>query len=179
MMQPATATQLDASYEHQLVFFENHACEIKYGIGSSTLKFVANGQTQWSVAFGINSWHKFAIGVDYSAKTCELYYAGAGATSSLTRVSGPISAPGVSISDFHLGHLRLPLNNVQATAKETIYYSSVFISKDSVTTTPVRSTNNNNPAGTTTGLKSAAGQQSASTLVVAIISAIVCAIVMA
>jgi hypothetical protein len=43
----------------------------------------------------------------------------------------------VAPADWHVGHLRWPLNNAQGGGDEIVHYSSIYIATD-VTTLPVR-----------------------------------------
>eukprot|EP01118_Nematostelium_gracile_P018018 TRINITY_DN785_c0_g1_i2.p1 TRINITY_DN785_c0_g1~~TRINITY_DN785_c0_g1_i2.p1 ORF type:complete len:387 (-),score=79.27 TRINITY_DN785_c0_g1_i2:43-1161(-) len=125
-MKQTTTNPLRTANEHQLVFFESHFCDIKYG-GSSgdNLAFFANGNSVWSTPFTKGTWFNFAIEVDYSAKTVALYQSTGNAN--LARVSGPTAVPGVSPSDFHIGILRLPENGVQDPTAELLYYSGMQV----------------------------------------------------
>jgi hypothetical protein len=66
---------LNSAYEHQLVFFESHFVEIKYGqpLSAATgdvsdmFQFWVQGQMYWAVP-SMGAWHNFAFDVDYSAQ---------------------------------------------------------------------------------------------------------------
>jgi len=125
MMQGNT-NQLLSTDEHQLVFFEAHFADIKFGgQGGANLQFWTNGQMTWSQAFTPGVWFNFGLQVDYNGKTVALWYSQAGNT--LQQVVAPV-AVSTSSSDFHVGSLRLPdNNNVQSPNVEWIYYSGVQI----------------------------------------------------
>jgi hypothetical protein len=66
---------LNSAYEHQLVFFESHFVEIKYGQPlspangdvSDMFQFWVQGQMYWAIP-SMGAWHNFAFDVDYSAQ---------------------------------------------------------------------------------------------------------------
>jgi len=125
-MKQGTNFALNSSYEHQLVFFESHFCEVKYGgSGGDALQFFANGNKVWDTPFTKETWFNFAMEVDYSAKKVG-FFASQG-NQNVQRVYGPTSVSSVSTSDFHVGILRLPFNNFQGTTAEFVYYSGIQI----------------------------------------------------
>jgi hypothetical protein len=121
MMQAGTLTM--SQYEHQLVFFENHSCDLKYGgSGGANLYFYVNGRSVWSTPFTANTWFNFGLQVDYSAKTCTIYHSTGSNT--LAQVVAATSAPGVASSDFHVGILRVSSDS--STTKQSVFYSGVY-----------------------------------------------------
>ncbi|KAF2213547.1 hypothetical protein CERZMDRAFT_111205 [Cercospora zeae-maydis SCOH1-5] len=122
--------------EHQLCFFESHFTELKYGENNGSgnlLRWLVDGQTQWSAALQPGVWHNFAYGIDFDAKTVTLYHStGAG---ELTLVEGPVAANTFSDgADWHLGVLRLPGAAGPSLAKESWQFSGVFIEDGKLTT---------------------------------------------
>jgi len=122
MMMGSTDT-LHSLYEHQLVFFEAHFADIKFGGPAGTnLQWFPNGQPSWSTPFTSGVWYNFALQVDYTNSMVSLWTS-TGATA-MTLVAGPIAAS-VTKSDFHVGNLRVQdSNGQQDPAPELIYYSS-------------------------------------------------------
>jgi len=121
MMQAGTLTM--SQYEHQLVFFENHSCDLKYGGGGgANLYFYINGRSVWNTPFTANTWFNFGLRVDYSAKTCTIYHSTGSNT--LAQVVAATSAPGISPEDFHLGILRVSSDS--STTKQSVFYSGVY-----------------------------------------------------
>jgi hypothetical protein len=123
MMQSGTFTM--SQYEHQLVFFENHPCDLKYGgSGGANLWFNINGRSVWNTPFTANTWYNFGLQVDYSAKTCTIYHSTG--SNALAQVVAATSAPGIAPSDFHLGILRVTTASDTSTTKQSIFYSGVY-----------------------------------------------------
>jgi len=118
--------------EHQLVFFESHMCEVKYGGSQGNLiQFWANGQPVWTGTFTAGTWYNFAFEVNYAAQTCAFLQNTNG--QSYAKLAGPVSVS-ASISDFHVGILRLPdSNNYQNPASSYLYYSGVYIESTTLT----------------------------------------------
>ena len=128
---------LTVTYEHQLVFFESHFIEIKYGETnlnvSSHLQFFIGGNLQWSTpANGL--YHNFAFDVNYDAKTAGLWWS-TGGDALKQVVPATTNASGAATSDFHIGILRVPLggNGIQENDTSYVTYSNVFI-EDSLST---------------------------------------------
>jgi len=120
MMQPGTMTM--SNYEHQLVFFENHSCDLKYGgSGGSNLYFWIGGKSVWSTPFTANTWFNFALQVDYNAKTCTIYHSTG--SNPVTQVVAATPS-GSSPSDFHVGILRV--SNDNTATNQSIIYSGVY-----------------------------------------------------
>jgi hypothetical protein len=120
MMQPGTMTM--NTYEHQLVFFENHSCDLKYGNGANNLYFSIQGRSVWSTPFTANTWFNFALQVDYSAKTCTIYHSTG--SNPVAQVVAATSSPGIGPSDFHVGILRVSSDST--TTNQSIIYSGVY-----------------------------------------------------
>jgi len=115
---------LSPSYEHQLVFFESHFCDIKFGNPGADLQFWVSGNKHWSTGPAGQDWHNFAFEVDYGSGGVSLWYSKGG--DPMNKVVERKSAP-VSQSDFHVGILRLPQGNNQDPVKTSVWYSNVAI----------------------------------------------------
>jgi hypothetical protein len=77
------------------------------------------------------SWLNFALAVDYAAGTVELWSSSGAAP--LAKVV-PATKADVSKSDWHVGVLRLPLDDgTQLATTSGLYYSLVWIEKGRVT----------------------------------------------
>jgi len=124
-MRQGTQNQLRAANEHQLVFFESHFADIKYGgQGGANLWFTtSNGQRLWSTAFTANVWQNFALQVDYGSGRVALYHSSG--SDALKQVV-PLTSSSTSKSDWHVGILRLPDNGNQDSNPEWIQYSSIY-----------------------------------------------------
>jgi hypothetical protein len=123
---------LNSDYEHQLVFFESHFCEIKYGVPSGQgksspfakkLQFWISGQIAWSIE-ATSEWNNFAFDINYDSKTVGLWWSRN--SDSLSNVL-PSRSSRTELSDFHVGILRLPLNGVQDQTKTSVTYSNIAI----------------------------------------------------
>jgi len=124
-MKQGKQNPLRVQNEHQLVFFESHFCDIKYGgQGGANLWFTtSNGQRLWSTPFTADVWNNFAIQIDYSAGRVALHHStGADPLKQVV----PYTSTSTSKSDWHVGILRLPENGAQDPAPEWVYYSSVY-----------------------------------------------------
>jgi len=130
-MKQGAQNPLSPQNEHQLVFFEAHFADIKYGgSGGSNLYFtLSDGQAKWTSNFTANVWFNFALQVDYSQRKVALWHSTG--SNQLRQVVAPVSTS-VSNSDWHVGILRLPVNNVQQKNTEWLYYSSVYINTEIV-----------------------------------------------
>jgi hypothetical protein len=131
-MMQGSQYRLRAQNEHQLVFFEAHFADMKYGgQGGDKLWYYVNGQQAWSSDFPANTWMTFALEVHYDTQMVSLWTINT-ATNQATRVAGPTQTS-VSPSDWHVGILRLPdFNNggAQDPTPEQLYYSSLSIQTD-------------------------------------------------
>ena len=59
--------QSQTNLEHQVVFFESHFTELKYGVnGDDDLHWFVGGTSQWSTAFDPDTWYNFAYDIDVS-----------------------------------------------------------------------------------------------------------------
>jgi len=126
-MKQTTQNQLKSQNEHQLVFFEAHFADIKYGgPGGAKIYFYVNGGNPilWSSDFTADTWFNFALQVDYNSKKVALYHSLN--SNNLTQIIAPVSAS-VSQSDWHVGNLRLPYNGNQDPQNEWLFYSTITI----------------------------------------------------
>ncbi|KAB8251807.1 hypothetical protein BDV35DRAFT_296540 [Aspergillus flavus] len=120
-----------AALEHQIAFFESHFTELKYGGDEKTLRWLADGKSQWSTDLVAGTWYNFAYEIDFSAKTVGLWTS-TGAEA-LKKVVEPVSAATQTDSkDWHVGELRL--DNGQKGGKEDWFWSGVYIEKGEITT---------------------------------------------
>lgn len=122
----------DPTLEHQVMFFESHFTELKYGVGSnpSNLGWYVGGTEKWSTPFTADTWFNFAYDINFSSKTVGLYASTNGGP--LVKVVQNIAANTFTDSkDFHVGVLRIVNRNPQ----EDWYFSGVYIEEGPVTTT--------------------------------------------
>ncbi|KAI5806059.1 hypothetical protein EDC01DRAFT_700260 [Geopyxis carbonaria] len=121
---------LSAESEHQLVFWESHDAEIKYGLlngqtgDGDVLRFMAAGETYWKVAPEKDTWYNFAIETGASGGL----YASTGAEALEKVWTGDTGAGG---NEFHVGHLRLNGDGLEE--REELYYAGVYV-EDELTT---------------------------------------------
>jgi len=150
-MKQGSDNPLSVANEHQLVFFEAHFADIKYGgAGGTNIYFtLSDGTTKWSSDFSSGTWHNFALQVDYSGNQVALWHSTE--ASQLQQVV-PLTATSVSFSDWHVGVLRLPLNSVQAANTEWLYYSGVYINSAIVPFTGSASINSDSDTGESGGM---------------------------
>ncbi|RAL08806.1 glycoside hydrolase family 131 protein [Aspergillus homomorphus CBS 101889] len=133
-----TTNAPDASFEHQIAFFESHFTELQYGLASgasgssdNTLRWNAGGQTHWSVQLEAGNWYNFAYDIDFDAKTVGLW--ASNGSDPLTQVVAPVSASTSSNSaDWHVGELRLP-NGGPNDAVEDWFWSGIYVEEAPIT----------------------------------------------
>ncbi|KAK7021802.1 hypothetical protein VNI00_017246 [Paramarasmius palmivorus] len=121
----------DSTQEHQVVFFESHFTELKYGVGANPtdLQWHVGGTQQWATPFTADEWFNFAYDIDFSAKTVGLW-ASTG-SDPLEKVVENISADTFTNSaDWHLGVLRVVASGVT----EDWYFSGVYVESGDITT---------------------------------------------
>ncbi|KAL1950093.1 hypothetical protein VTO73DRAFT_5215 [Trametes versicolor] len=121
----------DSTLEHQILFFESHFTELKYGVAPNPtdLEWHVGGQPKWSTAFVPGTWYNFAYDIDFSAGTVGLWASTGG--DPLVRVAANIPAStSTNSEDFHVGVLRI----VNTPAPEDWYISGVFIENGPITT---------------------------------------------
>ncbi|CAE6429319.1 unnamed protein product [Rhizoctonia solani] len=124
----------NSALEHQVMFFESHFTELKYGVGSNPtdLQWFVSGTSKWSTPFTADTWFNFAYEIDFSGNTVGLWASTGGAA--LTKDS----------HDFHVGVLRI----VNQPGIEDWYFSGVYIESGSITT--AIGSGSSNPGTTTT-----------------------------
>ncbi|KAG8908446.1 hypothetical protein FRB99_006651 [Tulasnella sp. 403] len=119
-----------SNYEHQVVFFESHFTELKYGISpnGTNLQWCVESQPKWSTPFNPDTWYNFAYDIDFSAGTVGLY-ASTG-SDPLQRVANNIAAStSTNSADWHLGVLAFD----QGTVREDWYFSGVYVEQAPIT----------------------------------------------
>ncbi|KAF8918991.1 hypothetical protein CPB85DRAFT_1430142 [Mucidula mucida] len=121
----------DSTVEHQIMFFESHFTELKYGVDSTStdLQWMVGGASQYSVSFEAGTWYNFAYEIDFDGSTVGLWASTEGAE--LTKVVENVSAStSTNAADFHVGVLRLDVQDVV----EDFYLSGVYIENGDITT---------------------------------------------
>jgi hypothetical protein len=130
-----TTNAPDASFEHQIAFFESHFTELKYGASGSsdnTLRWNANGQTHWSVQLEPGNWYNFAYDIDFSSQKVGLW--ASNGSDPLTEVVSPVSAStSTNSADWHVGQLRLPNGGTSNDAPEDWFWSGIFVEQAPIT----------------------------------------------
>ncbi|PWY73118.1 hypothetical protein BO94DRAFT_578329 [Aspergillus sclerotioniger CBS 115572] len=128
----------NATYEHQIAFFESHFTELQYGTvsGSSgsdnTLRWNAGGTTHWSVTLVPGNWYNFAYDIDFTNQKVGLW--ASNGSEALTEVVSPVSASASSNSaDWHVGVLRLAGSGTNDDNAEDWFWSGVYVEEDSLT----------------------------------------------
>ncbi|CAE6414029.1 unnamed protein product, partial [Rhizoctonia solani] len=135
----------DSTLEHQVMFFESHFTELKYGVGSNPtdLQWFVSGTSKWSTPFTVDTWFNFAYEIDFSGNTVGLWASTGGAA--LTKVVANTAATTYTDShDFHVGVLRI----VNQPGIEDWYFSGVYIESGPITT--AIGSGASNPGTTTT-----------------------------
>lgn len=120
----------DSTLEHQVMFFESHFTELKYGVGDkpTDLSWMVGGQSKWSTDFAAGTWFNFAYEIDFDGSTVGLWASTDGAD--LERVIEPVSAStSTNSADFHVGVLRI----VNKDPVEDWYFSGVYIESGDIT----------------------------------------------
>ncbi|KAI0270051.1 carbohydrate-binding module family 1 protein [Gloeopeniophorella convolvens] len=126
-----SVTPPESSLEHQILFFESHFTELKYGIApnSTYLSWCIQSQPQWGIFWEPDTWYNFAYDINFSANTVALYFSQGG--DPLTLVHPAVSAStSTNSEDFHVGVLRIVNDNTP----ETFYFSGVYIEQGPITT---------------------------------------------
>ncbi|EIW81051.1 hypothetical protein CONPUDRAFT_104186 [Coniophora puteana RWD-64-598 SS2] len=129
MMRSATNAP-DSADEHQMVFFESHFTEMKYGVApnASYLEWHIQSQPQWGVEWEAGTWYNFAYDIDFDAGTVGLWASTGG--DDLVRVMPQTTAStSTNSEDWHLGVLRL----VNSAETEDFYFSGVYIENGPIT----------------------------------------------
>ncbi|GLB36289.1 putative carbohydrate-binding module family 1 protein [Lyophyllum shimeji] len=119
--------------EHQIVFWEGHYADIKYGqlsgqngVADSTLRVITGGSTIWSLTPVKGTWYNFILGT------------GSPGGLWVSTGSNPLQKVySVSFSFGCTGALRLPINgNTQVITEENIYYSGIYVEDSGPTLQP-------------------------------------------
>ncbi|THH23170.1 hypothetical protein EUX98_g8009 [Antrodiella citrinella] len=121
----------DDTLEHQVMFFESHFTEMKYGVGPTTtdLQWMVQSQWQWGTPFTAGTWFNFAYDIDFSGGTVGLWASTGSAP--LTKVVQDIAtSPSTNSEDWHVGVLRI----VNTQPPEDWYISGVYIESGPITT---------------------------------------------
>ncbi|KAI0775527.1 hypothetical protein BD413DRAFT_277411 [Trametes elegans] len=121
----------DSTLEHQILFFESHFTELKYGVAPNPtdLEWHVGGQPKWSTPFVADQWLNFAYDIDFSAGTVGLW--ASNGSDPLTKVADNIPAStSTNSEDFHVGVLRI----VNTPDPEDWFLSGVYIESGPITT---------------------------------------------
>ncbi|KAF8895475.1 hypothetical protein BD779DRAFT_731825 [Infundibulicybe gibba] len=121
----------DSTLEHQVVFFESHFTELKYGVGPvpTNLQWMVSGQEKWGTPFVADTWFNFAYDIDFSAGTVGLW-ASTGSSPLVKVVQNVAASTYTNSADWHLGVLRI----VNTAGVEDWYFSGVYIESGPITT---------------------------------------------
>ncbi|KAL1952088.1 hypothetical protein VTO73DRAFT_1237 [Trametes versicolor] len=137
-LQIPTVNPPDPAYEHQIVFWESHFADIKYGQLSGqngvadTLQVITGGKSIWSVQQPVKgTWYNFIL---ETGSPGGLWVSTGSAP--LTKVfTGSLGGSGGT--DWHIGALRLPINGAAQQITETdLYYSGIYVEDTGPTTQP-------------------------------------------
>lgn len=129
------------NYEHQLVFFENHFIDLKYGHRSNTglENSLANqwqiwykGQPKWSIQANLNEWVNFAWDIDFSTGIVSVWFSKNAEPLNIVIREADMNA---SPSELHFGILRLPSNGIQDPSLSAVLYDKIFV-EDSLSLMP-------------------------------------------
>ncbi|KAG9086558.1 hypothetical protein FRC06_003027, partial [Ceratobasidium sp. 370] len=136
----------NSALEHQVMFFESHFTELKYGInGDTDLHWCVGGVSKWQTAFTADTWFNFAYEINFSSGNVGLWASTNGAA--LTKVVQNISAStSTNSADFHVGVLRI----VNQAGIEDWYVSGVYIESGPITTAIGSGTGSGNTTTTIT-----------------------------
>jgi len=121
----------DSTLEHQVMFFESHFTELKYGVSPNptNLQWMVTGNSQWSTPFTAGTWFNFAYEINFSAGTVGLW-ASTGSAALTKVVQNVAASTSTNSADFHVGVLRI----VNTAAPEDWYFSGVYIESGAITT---------------------------------------------
>ncbi|KAK0464388.1 uncharacterized protein EV420DRAFT_1039583 [Desarmillaria tabescens] len=143
----------DPTLEHQVLFFESHFTELKYGVSPTPtdLQWMVSSQRQWGANFEAGVWFNFAYDIDFNSQTVGLW-ASTG-SEDLTKVVDNVSAStSTNSEDFHVGVLRI----VNQEPQEDWYISGVYIETGDITTSISRGSSNSTTSASTTASSTAA-----------------------
>ncbi|GIJ92119.1 hypothetical protein Asppvi_011095 [Aspergillus pseudoviridinutans] len=131
-----TTNAPDASFEHQIAFFESHFTELKYGASGTsdnTLRWNAGGTTHWSVQLEPGNWYNFAYDIDFASQKVGLW--ASNGSDPLIEVVSPVSAStSTNSADWHVGQLRLPNGGASNSAAEDWFWSGIYVEQAPITT---------------------------------------------
>ncbi|KAL7271519.1 hypothetical protein RUND412_005719 [Rhizina undulata] len=124
----------NSAFEHQIIFFESHFTELKFGASTDeNLHWYAGGSSQWDTEWDADVWHNFVFEIDFTGSTVALWHSTG--SDDLAKVVNAVSASTYTNSeDWHVGVLRLPSSSSSDTAAEDWYYSGVYIESGDLTT---------------------------------------------
>ncbi|KAI0662701.1 hypothetical protein C8Q70DRAFT_576666 [Cubamyces menziesii] len=136
-LQIPTVNPPDPAYEHQIVFWEGHYADIKYGQLSGqngvadTLQVITGGKSIWSVQPVKGTWYNFILETGSPGGL----WVSTGSNALQKVYTGSLNGNGGT--DWHIGALRLPLNGVTQQITETdLYYSGIYVEDSGPTTQP-------------------------------------------
>ncbi|GFF54194.1 hypothetical protein IFM46972_09964 [Aspergillus udagawae] len=159
-----TTNAPDASFEHQIAFFESHFTELKYGASGSsdnTLRWNAGGTTHWSVQLEPGNWYNFAYDIDFASQKVGLW--ASNGSDPLTQVVSPVSAStSTNSADWHVGQLRLPNGGASNDAAEDWFWSGIYVEQAPITT-KIGSVGASDSSGSSSSSASSASKPSVST----------------
>ncbi|KAI2709107.1 CAZyme family GH131 [Penicillium roqueforti] len=127
----------NASFEHQIAFFESHFTELKYGTLSgasgedNALRWYVGGVSHWETDLKAGQWYNFAYDIDFDAKTVGLW--ASDGSDDLTQVVSAVSAStSTNSADWHVGELRLDNGGLDAAAEDW-FWSGIFVEEAPIT----------------------------------------------
>ncbi|KAI0735314.1 hypothetical protein C8Q76DRAFT_610363 [Earliella scabrosa] len=136
-LQIPTVNAPDPAYEHQIVFWEGHFADIKYGQLSGqngvadTLQVITGGKSIWSVQPVKGTWYNFILETGSPGGL----WVSTGSSPLQKVYSGSLNGNGGT--DWHIGALRLPINGQPQVINETnIFYSGIYVEDSGPTTQP-------------------------------------------
>ncbi|RHZ63546.1 hypothetical protein CDV55_103486 [Aspergillus turcosus] len=115
-----TTNTPNASFEHQIAFFESHFTELKWR------------NTVVGSELEPGNWYNFAYDIDFASQKVGLW--ASNGSDPLTQVVLPVSASTASNSaDWHVGQLRLPNGEASNDAAEDWFWSGIYVEEGPVT----------------------------------------------
>ncbi|KZS86917.1 carbohydrate-binding module family 1 protein [Sistotremastrum niveocremeum HHB9708] len=119
----------DPTVEHQIVFFESHFTELKFGVSpnATQLEWMIQSVAKWSTPIVAGTWYNFAYDINFSAGTVGLWASTNG--DPLVRVMPNLPAStSTNSEDWHLGVLSF------GSLTEVWYFSGVYVENGPITT---------------------------------------------
>ncbi|KAI0314451.1 hypothetical protein OF83DRAFT_1063810 [Amylostereum chailletii] len=157
-VQADAAHPLNVTHEYQVVWIEpsdgSHVFDLQIGTPFNTAESAAanslrirahDGTVLFATAFAADTWHNFAVAVDWAARTLQTFYSADAAPLSQVTDALPNASAGAGAAgqgDFHFGVLKLPLPNpsdtpanqgdvvhfgLQEGSTDGLLYSGVFV----------------------------------------------------